>query len=186
MDYKKLVVRGISYSHSQKGAYALLLEHPDTELKLPIVVGHYEAQAIAIVLEKSPSPRPLTHDLFANFIEEARYQLESVLIYKMVDGVFFSYLNFVNRILGDSISLDARTSDAVAMAIRFKAPIYTTQEVLTQAGILLDKEPAYQEETPQKSIEELQSELEEAVKNEDFDLALKIQEELKNRNKKID
>lgn len=186
MDYKKLIVRGISYSHSQKGAYALLLEHPDTQMKLPIVVGHYEAQAIAIILEKSPSPRPLTHDLFAHFIESARYTLESVLIYKLVDGVFYAYINFVNRILGDSISLDARTSDAVAMAVRFNAPIYTTQEVITQAGILLDKEPHYEEYPPQKSIEELNEELREAVKNEDFDLAVKIQEELKNRNKKID
>ena len=121
--------------------------------------------------------------------------MESVVIYKIVDGVFFSNINFVNRLLGDNITLDARTSDAVAMAVRFDAPVYTTKEVLNEAGILLnldfheedsddaDKEPAY---APSKSIQELQSELDDAVKNEDFDLAIKIQEEIKSRNKKID
>lgn len=196
MDYKKLIIRGISYSQTQSGAYALLLEHPETGVKLPVVIGSFEAQSISMGLEKDlKPPRPLTHDLFAEFVENARYTLESVVIYKIVDGVFFSNINFVNRLLGDSITLDARTSDAVAMAVRFDAPVYTTKEVLNEAGILLnldfheedsddaDEEPAY---TPSKSIQELQSELDDAVKNEDFDLAIKIQEEIKSRNKKID
>lgn len=196
MDYKKLIIRGISYSQTQSGAYALLLEHPETGVKLPVVIGSFEAQSISMGLEKDlKPPRPLTHDLFAEFVENARYTLESVVIYKIVDGVFFSNINFVNRLLGDSITLDARTSDAVAMAVRFDAPVYTTKEVLNEAGILLnldfheedsddaDKEPAY---APSKSIQELQSELDDAVKNEDFDLAIKIQEEIKSRNKKID
>lgn len=196
MDYKKLIIRGISYSQTQSGAYALLLEHPETGVKLPVVIGSFEAQSISMGLEKDlKPPRPLTHDLFAEFVENARYSLESVVIYKIVDGVFFSNINFVNRLLGDNITLDARTSDAVAMAVRFDAPVYTTKEVLNEAGILLnldfheedsndaDEEPAY---TPSKSIQELQSELDDAVKNEDFDLAIKIQEEIKARNKKID
>ena len=196
MDYKKLIIRGISYSQTQSGAYALLLEHPETGVKLPVVIGSFEAQSISMGLEKDlKPPRPLTHDLFAEFVENARYTLESVVIYKIVDGVFFSNINFVNRLLGDNITLDARTSDAVAMAVRFDAPVYTTKEVLNEAGILLnldfheedsndaDEEPAY---TPSKSIQELQSELDDAVKNEDFDLAIKIQEEIKARNKKID
>ena len=196
MDYKKLIIRGISYSQTQSGAYALLLEHPETGVKLPVGIGSFEAQSISMGLEKDlKPPRPLTHDLFAEFVENARYTLESVVIYKIVDGVFFSNINFVNRLLGDSITLDARTSDAVAMAVRFDAPVYTTKEVLNEAGILLnldfheedsndaDEEPAY---TPSKSIQELQSELDDAVKNEDFDLAIKIQEEIKARNKKID
>ena len=196
MDYKKLIIRGISYSQTQSGAYALLLEHPETGVKLPVVIGSFEAQSISMGLEKDlKPPRPLTHDLFAEFVENARYTLESVVIYKIVDGVFFSNINFVNRLLGDSITLDARTSDAVAMAVRFDAPVYTTKEVLNEAGILLnldfpeedsddaDEEPAY---APSKSIQELQSELDDAVKNEDFDLAIKIQEEIKARNKKID
>ena len=196
MDYKKLIIRGISYSQTQSGAYALLLEHPETGVKLPVVIGSFEAQSISMGLEKDlKPPRPLTHDLFAEFVENARYTLESVVIYKIVDGVFFSNINFVNRLLGDSITLDARTSDAVSMAVRFDAPVYTTKEVLNEAGILLnldfpeedsddaDEEPAY---APSKSIQELQSELDDAVKNEDFDLAIKIQEEIKARNKKID
>ena len=196
MDYKKLIIRGISYSQTQSGAYALLLEHPETGVKLPVVIGSFEAQSISMGLEKDlKPPRPLTHDLFAEFVENARYTLESVVIYKIVDGVFFSNINFVNRLLGDNITLDARTSDAVAMAVRFDAPVYTTKEVLNEAGILLnldfheedsddaDEEPVY---APSKSIQELQSELDDAVKNEDFDLAIKIQEEIKARNKKID
>ncbi|MFC2451037.1 MAG: bifunctional nuclease family protein [Flavobacteriaceae bacterium] len=196
MDYKKLIIRGISYSQTQSGAYALLLEHPETGVKLPVVIGSFEAQSISMGLEKDlKPPRPLTHDLFAEFVENARYTLESVVIYKIVDGVFFSNINFVNRLLGDNITLDARTSDAVAMAVRFDAPVYTTKEVLNEAGILLnldfheednddaDEEPAY---ASSKSIQELQSELDDAVKNEDFDLAIKIQEEIKARNKKID
>ena len=196
MDYKKLIIRGISYSQTQSGAYALLLEHPETGVKLPVVIGSFEAQSISMGLEKDlKPPRPLTHDLFAEFVENARYTLESVVIYKIVDGVFFSNINFVNRLLGDNITLDARTSDAVAMAVRFDAPVYTTKEVLNEAGILLNldfhvedsddthEEPSY---APSKSIQELQSELDDAVKNEDFDLAIKIQEEIKARNKKID
>ena len=117
------------------------------------------------------------------------------MIYKIVDGVFFSNINFTNRLIGDSITLDSRTSDAVAMAIRFDAPVYTTQEVLDEAGILLNlqEDDDEMEETypdvitePVKSMQELQEELDEAVKNEDFDLALKIQEEIKNRNHNIE
>ena len=198
MDYKKLIVRGISYSQTQSGAYALLLEEPETGIKLPIVIGNFEAQSISMGLEKDfKLTRPHTHDLFARFIEDTRYIIESVVIYKIVDGVFFSNINFTNRLIGDSITLDSRTSDAVAMAIRFDAPVYTTQNVLDEAGILLnlneeDDEDEIEETFPDvitepvKSMQELQEELEEAVKNEDFDLALKIQEEIKNRNHNIE
>lgn len=195
MDYRRLIVRGISYSQTQSGAYALLLEQPETGVKLPIVIGNSEAQSISVGLEKDlHPPRPLTHDLFTNFVESAHYTLESVVIYKIVDGVFFSHLNFINKIIGDSITLDARTSDAVAMAVRFDSPIYTINQVINEAGILLDiqnsdwkeEETNIPKEKPIKSIKELQEELDEAVKNEDFDLAVKIQEEIKNRNKKID
>ena len=197
MDYKKLFIRGISYSQTQSGAYALLLEEPKTGIKLPIVIGNFEAQSISMGLEKDfKLTRPLTHDLFARFIEDTRYIIESVVIYKIVDGVFFSNINFTNRLIGDSITLDSRTSDAVAMAIRFNAPVYTTQEVLDEAGILLNLQEDDEDEIeetfpdvitePVKSMQELQEELDEAVKNEDFDLALKIQEEIKNRNHNIE
>lgn len=200
MDYKKLIIRGISYSQTQSGAYALLLEHEETSVKLPVVIGNFEAQSISLGLEKDlRPPRPLTHDLFSKFVNSTHYTLESVIIYQIIDGVFFSNLNFKNKDNGEELILDARTSDAVAMAVRFDAPIYTTEQVLNEAGILLDidqnNEPSSSEipadtdeasDLKKLSIEELNSLLEGAVKVEDYDLAMQIQEELNRRNKKID
>lgn len=199
MDYKKLIIRGISYSQTQSGAYALLLEDEETGVKLPVVIGNFEAQSISLGLEKDiHPPRPLTHDLFSKFVQSVNFNLESVIIYQIVDGVFFSNINFRNT-HGEELVLDARTSDAVAMAVRFDAPIYTTSQVLSEAGILLDLEveskqsfPEADEPAPEesglsaKSVTELNAMLDEAVKHEDFDTALEIQEELKRRNKKID
>ena len=136
MDYKQLIIRGISYSQTQSGAYALLLEDEETHVKLPVVIGNFEAQSISLGLEKDiQSPRPLTHDLFTKFILSAHYELISVVIYQIVDGVFFSNINFKNKLTEEELVLDARTSDAVAMAVRFDAPIYTTPQVLSEAGI---------------------------------------------------
>jgi bifunctional DNase/RNase len=199
MDYKQLIIRGISYSQTQSGAYALLLEHEETNIKLPVVIGNFEAQSISLGLEKDiHPPRPLTHDLFTKFIISTHYKLVSVIIYQIVDGVFFSNINFKNSETDEDLILDARTSDAVAMAVRFDAPIYTTQQVLNEAGILLElEEVAKEDETFSETIEaedsltsasmdELQKLLDEAVKEEDFDTALEIQEEIKRRKKKID
>lgn len=200
MDYKQLIIRGISYSQTQSGAYALLLEHEETHIKLPVVIGNFEAQSISLGLEKDiHPPRPLTHDLFTKFIVSAQFDLVSVIIYQIVDGVFFSNINFKNKITDEELILDARTSDAVAMAVRFDAPIFTTQQVLNEAGILLELEDVAKEEQDafsdtiqdedslrNVSMEELQKLLDEAVKEEDFDTALEIQEEIKRRKKKID
>ena len=199
MDYKRLVIRGISYSQTQSGAYALLLEDEETNVKLPVVIGNFEAQSISLGLEKDiHPPRPLTHDLFTKFVSSTNFNLESVIIYQIVDGVFFSNINFKNKTNGEDLILDARTSDAVAMAVRFDAPIFTTSQVLNEAGILLDLEDTPKEsevfqdeiiaENNLKNIstEELQKLLEDAVKDEDFDYALEIQEEIKRRKKKID
>lgn len=200
MDYKKLIIRGISYSQTQSGAYALLLEHEETSVKLPVVIGNFEAQSISLGLEKDlKPPRPLTHDLFSKFVNSTHYTLESVIIYQIIDGVFFSNLNFKHKENGEELILDARTSDAVAMAVRFDAPIYTTEQVLNEAGILLDIENNNESLSSETSVdtdetsdfkklsmEELNALLEEAVKEEDYDLAMEIQEELKRRNKKID
>lgn len=199
MDYKQLIVRGISYSQTQSGAYALLLEHEETGVKLPVVIGNFEAQSISLGLEKDlRPPRPLTHDLFTKFVNSTHYTLESVIIYQIIDGVFFSNLNFKNTENGEELILDARTSDAVAMAVRFDAPIYTTEQVLNEAGILLEidnnnelpePETASESETSdlrKLSTEELQILLDDAVREEDYDAAMEIQEELKRRNKKID
>ena len=199
MDYKQLIIRGISYSQTQSGAYALLLEHEETGVKLPVVIGNFEAQSISLGLEKDlRPPRPLTHDLFTKFVNSTHYTLESVIIYQIIDGVFFSNLNFKNTENGEELILDARTSDAVAMAVRFDAPIYTTEQVLNEAGILLEidnnnelpePETASESETSdlkKLSTEELQILLDDAVSEEDYDTAMEIQEELKRRNKKID
>ena len=199
MDYKQLIIRGISYSQTQSGAYALLLEHEETGVKLPVVIGNFEAQSISLGLEKDlRPPRPLTHDLFTKFVNSTHYTLESVIIYQIIDGVFFSNLNFKNTENGEELILDARTSDAVAMAVRFDAPIYTTEQVLNEAGILLEidnnnelpePEEALESETSdlkKLSTEELQISLDDAVREEDYDAAMEIQEELKRRNKKID
>ena len=199
MDYKQLIIRGISYSQTQSGAYALLLEHEETGVKLPVVIGNFEAQSISLGLEKDlRPPRPLTHDLFTKFVNSTHYTLESVIIYQIIDGVFFSNLNFKNTENGEELILDARTSDAVAMAVRFDAPIYTTEQVLNEAGILLEvdnnnelpePETASESETSdlrKLSTEELQILLDDAVREEDYDSAMEIQEELKRRNKKID
>ena len=199
MDYKQLIIRGISYSQTQSGAYALLLEHEETGVKLPVVIGNFEAQSISLGLEKDlRPPRPLTHDLFTKFVNSTHYTLESVIIYQIIDGVFFSNLNFKNTENGEELILDARTSDAVAMAVRFDAPIYTTEQVLNEAGILLEidnnnelpePEEASESETSdlkKLTTEELQILLDDAVREEDYDSAMEIQEELKRRNKKID
>ena len=200
MDYKQLIIRGISYSQTQSGAYALLLEHEETHIKLPVVIGNFEAQSISLGLEKDiHPPRPLTHDLFTKFIVSAQFELVSVIIYQIVDGVFFSNINFKNKITEEELILDARTSDAVAMAVRFDAPIFTTQQVLNEAGILLELEETAKEDEEvfsdtvhdednlkHISMEELQKLLDDAVKEEDFDTALEIQEEIKRRKKKID
>lgn len=200
MDYRQLIIRGISYSQTQSGAYALLLEHEETHIKLPVVIGNFEAQSISLGLEKDiHPPRPLTHDLFSKFITSANFELISVVIYQIVDGVFFSNINLKNKMSQEEIILDARTSDAVAMAVRFDAPIYTTQQVLNEAGILLEIEEigrdddddfseteSGSENLQHVSTEELQKFLDNAVKEEDFDTALEIQEELKKRKKNID
>ncbi|SKB58714.1 hypothetical protein SAMN05660477_00057 [Soonwooa buanensis] len=203
MDYKRLIIRGISYSQTQSGAYALLLEHEETGVKLPVVIGNFEAQSISLGLEKDiQPPRPLTHDLFSSFVKATQYRLSSVVIYQILDGVFFSNLVFTNNISDEELILDARTSDAVAMAVRFDAPIFTTEQVLSEAGILLEiNEPEEMsadvegsqpivglEETSLSNLssQELAQLLEDAVKEEDFDTALQVQEEIKKRNRKIE
>ncbi|MFC6267951.1 bifunctional nuclease family protein [Frigoriflavimonas asaccharolytica] len=199
MDYKKLIIRGISYSQTQSGAYALLLENVESNVKIPVVIGNFEAQSISLGLEKDiHPPRPLTHDLFTSFAKSTNFELDSVIIYQIIDGVFFSNINFKNILTQEEVILDARTSDAVAMAVRFDAPIFTTDQVLNEAGILLDLEDAskpnteFEEEREDEqtmmmlSMEELETLLATAVKDEDFDTALQLQDEIKKRKKNIE
>lgn len=202
-----LNVLGISYSQTQSGAYALVLSEEDGNRRIPIIVGGFEAQAIAIELEGLAPPRPLTHDLFRNFANSYGIRIVEVNIHKLEDGVFFANILCDN---GDTrITLDARTSDAIALALRFQCPIYTTEEIVEKAGIVLDfekgspfepesgikesKKPASQqkknpsgkasENLSQKSMDELKKMLADAIGNEDYEKAAEIKEEITRRSK---
>ena len=202
----KLNVLGISYSQTQSGAYALVLSEEEGNRRIPIIVGGFEAQAIAIELEGLAPPRPLTHDLFKDFAQSYGIRILEVNIHKLEDGVFFASILCDN---GDTqITLDARTSDAIALALRFKCPIYTTGDIVEKAGIVLDFEkgsdleaPTIPEEEivetpPEKvkkrtilpdlsdtSMDELKSLLADAVSNEDYERASEIRDEINKRSK---
>ncbi len=136
MSLVRLNIKGISYSQTQNGAYALILNEVDGDRKLPIVIGAFEAQSIAIALEKEiRPPRPLTHDLFKNFSDRFEIVVKQVIIHKLVDGVFYSSIICERDKIEEII--DARTSDAIALALRFKAPIFTYKTILDKAGIFL-------------------------------------------------
>ncbi|MEX0986788.1 MAG: bifunctional nuclease domain-containing protein [Bacteroidales bacterium] len=203
----KLNVLGISYSQTQSGAYALVLAEEEGARRIPIIVGGFEAQAIAIELEGLNPPRPLTHDLFKKFSDSFGIRLVEVNIHKLEEGVFFANVLFDN---GDRmITLDARTSDAIALALRFKCPIYTTEEIVDKAGIVLDfdsvkdvddetveqgpqvedesdfkiPEPRKRTDLSGQALEALKKMLEKAVLNEDYEKASEIRDEIKRRKK---
>ncbi len=205
MSLVKLTIKGISYSQTQNGAYALILNEEDGERKLPIVIGAFEAQSIAIALEKEiKPPRPLTHDLFKNFADRFDIVVKQVIIHKLVDGVFYSSIICERDKIEEII--DARTSDAIALALRFNAPIFTYKNILDKAGIylkgnsleadkdiqeiegVLSHETFGMEETNKSgetytkhSLSELHELLEGAVNDEDYEKAAKIRDEISKR-----
>jgi len=204
MSLVRLNIKGISYSQTQNGAYALILNEVDGDRKLPIVIGAFEAQSIAIALEKEiRPPRPLTHDLFKNFADRFDIIVKQVIIHKLVDGVFYSSLICERDKIEEII--DARTSDAIALALRFQAPIFTYKNILDKAGIYLKVNPKKDdeeqdsilvddlivEEIEAASIEqegykntpldELNKLLDDAVNNEDYETAAKIRDEISKR-----
>ena len=205
MSLVRLNIKGISYSQTQNGAYALILNEVDGDRKLPIVIGAFEAQSIAIALEKEiRPPRPLTHDLFKNFADRFDITVKQVIIHKLVDGVFYSSLICERDKIEEII--DARTSDAIALALRFQAPIFTYKNILDKAGIYLKVNPKKEDEEDQdsilmdeliveeiessseeqggyqnKSLSDLNTLLEEAVNNEDYEMAAKIRDEISKR-----
>jgi len=205
MSLVKLTIKGISYSQTQNGAYALLLNEVDGDRKLPIVIGSFEAQSIAIALEKEiKPPRPLTHDLFKSFADRFDIVVKQVIIHKLVDGVFFSSIICERDKIEEII--DARTSDAIALALRFNAPIFTYKNILDKAGIYLNMNPTENNledvdnddvlSTPETfgitdekpsdvyanySINELYNLLDEAVHHEDYEKAAKIRDEIDKR-----
>lgn len=183
----RLIIKGLSYSQTQSGAYALVLGEENGKRKLPVIIGGFEAQSIAIALEKDVEPpRPLTHDLFVNFANKFAIELKEVVIHKLEEGVFFSMMVLENG--GQEVVLDARTSDAVALAIRFDCPIYTYNSILEKAGVVLDEKADAASETPspktekkvssKDKLEKLQQEMDEAVKNEDYEKAARIRDEI--------
>ncbi len=195
MDKIKLKVLGLSYSQTQSGAYALVLAEENGERRIPIIIGGFEAQAIAIELENLNPPRPLTHDLFVSFAMAFKIEIIEVNIYQLKEGIFYSELLCDNGMT--RIKVDARTSDAVALALRFNCPIYTTKEIIDKAGIILPVENKIRTEKPQEkaitqeskgefndfTIEELQIMLDDAVKDENYEEASKIRDEIKKRKK---
>ena len=193
MEKIKLDIVGLSYSQTQSGAYALVLGEASGKRRLPIIIGGFEAQAIAIELEKMRPSRPLTHDLFKNFADEFKINVSEVIIYNLVEGIFFSRL--VCERDDEEIEIDSRTSDAIALAVRFNCPIYTYEFVLGSAVILLDDEntddnlddtTTDEEEmndniTHRFTLEELTIQLQEALENEDYEIASKIRDEINRR-----
>ena len=206
MSLIRLKIKGISYSQTQSGAYALILSEVDGKRKLPIVIGAFEAQSIAIALEKEiQPPRPLTHDLFKNFSDRFDIVVKQVIIHKLVDGVFYASLICERDKIEEVI--DARTSDAIALSLRFSAPIFTYKNILEKAGIILkndhekgegdasteesllfDDLELEAEETEIKkdshqhrSIDQLRELLTKAVVNEDYETAAKIRDEISKR-----
>ncbi|MCG8702269.1 MAG: DUF151 domain-containing protein [Bacteroidales bacterium] len=192
----RLNVLGISYSQTQTGAYALVLAEENGQRRIPIIVGGFEAQAIAIQLEGLKPPRPLTHDLFFNFSRTFNIDVVEVIIHKLEEGIFHSKLYCDNG--NGTVEIDTRTSDAIALALRFKCPIFTTEEILDNAGIVIDFEsgaegeemankPKTENEPLQKSelsnleLPELKEMLNDAISQEDYERATLIRDEINKR-----
>lgn len=188
----KLEIIALSYSQTQSGAYALVLGEAGGKRRLPIIIGGFEAQAIAIQLESMTPSRPLTHDLFKTFAETFSIQITEVVIYKIVEGVFYAKL--VAERDGLTEEIDARTSDAIALALRFECPISTFDNILSSYGILLEDEPGRLEpaaaevseapaatEFSRFSLDDLQRMLDEALQEEDYEKASKLRDEMNKR-----
>ena len=201
----ELTIFGISFSQTQTGAYALILSEIDGNRKLPIVIGGFEAQSIAIGLEKDVNPpRPLTHDLFKNLLDSYNISIKHVIIHKLVDGIFFA--NIICEKGKKQEVLDARTSDAVAIAIRSKVPIYTLENVLSEASFSENKYEKNKSKSDEnwienfvksqtskniipKNISDLSNKnllnlLKKLVASEDYEGAVKIRDEISKRKNK--
>ena len=201
MSLIRLTIDRISYSQNTNGAYALLLSEKDGERKLPVVIGAFEAQSIAVALEKEiKPPRPLTHDLFKNFSDCFEIKIKQVIIHKIIDGVFFSSLICVRDKIEEII--DARTSDAIALSLRFSSPIFVNKKVLDEAGFEDDERyseeikltddsffETYKTDTSDENItkskdlkkistNKIKKMLEKSIQNEDYIIAAKLRDEL--------
>lgn len=197
MDKIVLDIIGLSYSQTQSGAYALVLGEQNGKRRLPIIIGGFEAQAIAIALENMTPSRPLTHDLFKSFSDAYEIKVKEVIIYNLLEGIFYSKL--ICEQGKNEIEIDARTSDAIALAVRFKCPVYTYESILSKAGVILEEEEGgkttpktTKKKSPKKkkseeevlsesSVEQLKDLLDGAIEKENYELASRIRDELKAR-----
>ncbi|MBS0010423.1 MAG: bifunctional nuclease family protein [Bacteroidales bacterium] len=193
----KLNVLGISYSQTQSGAYALVLSEEDGEKRLPIIIGGFEAQSIVIKLENLNPPRPLTHDLFKSFADLLDVKMREVFIHKLEEGVFYSQLVCTKD--DKELLIDSRTSDAVALALRFECPVYITEEIMDKAGIIIKGDEAEEmlggrrtggmessedDSLSSFSLAELTNMLQEAIESEDYERAAAIRDEIGKKEKK--
>ncbi|MEZ5197298.1 MAG: bifunctional nuclease family protein [Bacteroidales bacterium] len=196
MEKIKLEIIGMSYSQSQSGAYALILGEVAGQRRLPIIIGGFEAQAIAIELEKMKPTRPLTHDLFKSFAETFGITISEVVINNFIQGVFHAELVCLDG--KRELRIDARTSDAVALALRFHCPIYTYEKIMSAAGIIVDEKKETAEGSKSKSkteksetkniyeqytTTELKDLLQKAVEKEEYEKASRIRDEITRRKK---
>lgn len=197
MEKIKLEIVGLSYSQTQSGAYALVLGESGGKRRLPIIIGGFEAQAIAIELEKMTPSRPLTHDLFKSFCQRFEVTVKEVIIYNLVEGIFYAKIVCAGD--GKSVEIDARTSDAIALAVRFNCPVFTYEFIMSSAGIILEEENDQDEheesgaeevsiddltapiDYAKYSINDLEKQLNEALAKEDYELASRLRDELQQR-----
>lgn len=197
MEKVELKFLRITYSHTHAGAYALILAEAEGDRRLPIIIGGVEAQAIAIQVENIKPARPLTHDLFKNVADHLQFNLKEVIINDLVEGIFHAKLVIEQN--GREEGIDARSSDAIALALRFDCPIYTYEFILGAAGLKVEEGEEEREKEGEgtdtakggkgrekravtaASVEELQGMLEEALNNEDYERASKLRDEIKRR-----
>lgn len=188
MEKVQVDILGLSTSPSSAGAYALILKESNGKRKLPIIIGAFEAQSIALELEGMRPPRPLTHDLLKNVIDTFAVSLNEVCISELRDGTFYAKL-FVEGV-SETKEIDSRPSDAIALAVRFGAPIFVDEEVLQEAGIVSEEEEEETEEEAKKDadapvkqfttkLEQLQSALKEAVEKEDYEKAAQLRDDIR-------
>jgi len=193
MEKIRLDIIGMSYSQSQSGAYALILGERKGNRRLPIIIGGFEAQSIAIELEKIRTPRPLTHDLFKSFADAYNIEITEVVISKFSEGVFYAKLVCTDGTIEKEV--DSRTSDAIALALRFNCPVFTYESILANAGILMEEENDLVKNEEQSAggsgsdqetfvdvpVPELKELLQHAIENEEYEKASRIRDELNKR-----
>lgn len=187
MEKVQVDILGLSTSPSSAGAYALILKETNGKRKLPIIIGAFEAQSIALELEGMKPPRPLTHDLMRNIIDTFAVSLNEVCINELRDGTFYAKLTIEG--LSDTQEIDSRPSDAIALAVRYGAPIFVGEEVLNEAGVVSEdedevveeavKEEATEIKKPLSKLEQLQSSLKEAIEKEDYEKAAKLRDDIR-------